>query len=67
VPRIRVTHTATGRTLIGNPDELLEWLPTWWPGPFDDEVHSHLTQAVYAWEQGRFTDAEGLGLRAEPA
>ncbi len=54
---------------MGTPDELLEWLPTWWPEPIDDEVHSLLTQAVYAWEQGRFPDAgsEHLGLRAEPA
>jgi hypothetical protein len=31
MPSLRVTHTATGRSMIGSPDELLEFLGAWWP------------------------------------
>ncbi|MGB7982506.1 MAG: hypothetical protein WCF36_17130 [Candidatus Nanopelagicales bacterium] len=69
MPRLRVTHLATGRTLVGSPDELLEWLGGWWPDedPDDALVYSTITQAVYEWERGVFdgTRNERLGVRAE--
>ncbi|HSO03556.1 MAG TPA: hypothetical protein VLQ92_03665 [Candidatus Limnocylindrales bacterium] len=68
MPRLRVTHLATGRTLIGSPDELLDWLGRWWPDdPADAGVHSTITQAVYAWEQGVLggTLDQQLGVHAE--
>ncbi len=67
--RLRVTHLATGRTLIGSSDELLDWLAGWWPDedPDDAAIYSIITQAVYGWEQGRFgaTPDQRLGIRAE--
>ncbi len=69
MPRLRVTHLATGRILVGSPDELLEWLGRWWPDedPDDSGVYSTITQAVYEWERGVFdgTLNERLGVRAE--
>jgi alkanesulfonate monooxygenase SsuD/methylene tetrahydromethanopterin reductase-like flavin-dependent oxidoreductase (luciferase family) len=69
MPRLRVTHLATGRTLVGSPDELLDRLAGWWPddGSDDAGVDSTITQAVYAWEQGVLDGAHGdrLGVRAE--
>lgn len=69
MPRLRVTHLATGRTLIGSPDELLDRLGGWWPDedPEDAAVHSTITQAVYAWEQGVLggTHDHQLGVYAE--
>jgi hypothetical protein len=69
MPRLRVTHLETGRTLIGTPDELLDRLGGWWPDedPEDAAVHSTITQAVYAWEQGVLggTHDQQLGVPAE--
>jgi hypothetical protein len=67
--RLRVTHTTTGRSLVGEPDELLDWLPDWWPGPTDEAVLAQLTQAVYAWEQGELRGwrTEALGVQVEHA
>lgn len=69
MPRLRVTHLATGRTLVGSPDELLDWLGAWWPDddPDDAEVHSMITQAVYERERGVYDGPrnEQLGVRAE--
>ena len=69
MPTLRVTHLATGRTLIGSPDELLDRLGNWWPDedPDDAGVHSTITQAVYEWEQGVLggTHTARLGVRAE--
>jgi hypothetical protein len=47
--RLRVTHPATGRSMIGSPDELLEFLGSWWPQDHSDDgaVDSLITQAVY--------------------
>ncbi len=69
MPRLRVTHLATGRMLVGSPDELLDWLGGWWPDedPDDAAIHSTITQAVYAWERGMLDGPhnERLGVRAE--
>ncbi|HEX6888922.1 MAG TPA: hypothetical protein VF143_12525 [Candidatus Nanopelagicales bacterium] len=67
MPRIRVTQVGTGRTIVGSPDELLEWLGRWWPDePEDGAIASHITQVVYEWEAGQFDGwrNELLGLRA---
>jgi len=69
MPRLRVTQLATGRTLVGTPDELLEWLSRWWPNadPEDGELDATITQAVYEWECGVLDGwrNERLGVRAE--
>jgi hypothetical protein len=69
MPRLRVTHLATGRTLVGSPDELLDWLGGWWPDEDPDEtgVFSTITQAVYEWERGVLDGTRNghLGVRAE--
>jgi hypothetical protein len=69
MPKLRVTHLATGRSLIGSPDELLDWLGGWWPDEDPDHagVFSTITQAVYEWERGVFDGPsnECLGVRAE--
>lgn len=69
MPVLRVTHLATGRTLVGSPDELLDWLERWWPeeDPDDTAVYSTITQAVYEWERGVLDGAHSdqLGVRAE--
>lgn len=69
MPRLRVTHLATGRTLIGSPDELLDRLGAWWPDedPDDAAIHSTITQAVYEWERGVLDGERNdqLGVRAE--
>lgn len=69
MPRMRVTHLATGRTLVGSPDELLDWLGGWWPDedPERTAVYSTITQAVYAWERGVLDGplTGQLGVRAE--
>ena len=69
MPVLRVTHLETGRTLIGSPDELLEWLGRWWPDedPDDAGVFSTITQAVYEWERGVLDGSRTrrLGVRAE--
>jgi hypothetical protein len=68
--RMRVTHLATGRSMIASPDELLEFLPRWWAdeASHDGAVDSLITQAVYEWEQGVFDGwrNECLGVTAEP-
>ena len=68
---LRVTHTATGRSMIGSPDELLEFLRAWWPQNESDDgaVDSLITQAVYEWERGVFDGwrNQRLGVVAVPA
>jgi len=70
VPSIHVTHLTTGRTMVGTPDELLDWLPNWWPEAESDDgaVYSQITQAVYEWESGQFDGwrTRSLGLQATP-
>ena len=68
--RMRVTHLATGRSMIANPDELLEFLPSWWADEESDDgaIDSLITQAVYEWERGVFDGwrNQRLGVTAEP-
>jgi hypothetical protein len=66
MPHLRVTQLATGRTLVGSPDELLDWLGGWWPDD-DPGVYSAITQAVYEWERGVLEGpcTDRLGVRAE--
>jgi hypothetical protein len=55
--------------MIGSPDELLDFLGSWWQDdPDDGAVDSLITQAVYEWEQGVFDGwrNQHLGVTAEP-
>lgn len=69
--RLRVTHVATGRSMVGTPDELLECLGIWWPeeDSEDSAVGSLITQAVYEWERGVFDGwrNQRLGVTADLA
>jgi hypothetical protein len=69
--RLQVTHLATGRSMVGTPDELLECLGGWWPeeDSEDSAVGSLITQAVYEWERGVFDGwrNQRLGVTADLA